>query len=541
MRLRLAPLGRVSAFSSLGPTRATGRAAQLDGWTVLTPSSDTRKVYVSSSKGDDGYNGLFPEPAGFQSLDGPKATISAGKNVLRDGKPDWLLLRRGDTWTGQSFGAWQLKGRSASERMVIGAYDPIGFRANTVARPRIITPAAEHGLIAFGGGQAGTHNYLAIVDLDMEPASWVEDYNGITWHEGHDLLVEGCRFTKYHSAIGTTDGQNLSFRRNVIYQTARNSFYLGGIDGLLVEDNILYQVTNATYVNNWVLAYVDHTNTGVTVRNNMAVDCSVGILVRCSGTVDGNVVFHCHRGISLGGKDGDNIGVSGGALLSVNRNAVTDTITQASSTPSGFNLENIGSCLLEGNIVANYISGPDPNAFEMMTLDTPLKVMKNVTFRRNVTYGFNRFQVYLINDGTVGAVENIAFENNTFHGTTNDALILVKDSLAMAEITSSGNRFYSPESPAPPSDTWMEFSLGTPKSVAQWKTATGDSTSTAGAITWGPGVPSQAKIAAYAQSIGAGSTLAAFMATAILQRKGNWLLPYTAGAYNAHVRACFDL
>lgn len=58
------------------------------GWTVFVPSSDTRTIYVSSSTGNDSNNGL--------SESTPKRTIAAGKSLLRNGYPDWLLLKCGD-------------------------------------------------------------------------------------------------------------------------------------------------------------------------------------------------------------------------------------------------------------------------------------------------------------------------------------------------------------------------------------------------------------------------------------------------------------
>src|SRR5690606_36580387 len=59
-----------------------------DGWTILTPCADSRVVYVSSSQGNDAFDGLSEAT--------PKRTIAAGYALLRDGYPDWLLLKSGD-------------------------------------------------------------------------------------------------------------------------------------------------------------------------------------------------------------------------------------------------------------------------------------------------------------------------------------------------------------------------------------------------------------------------------------------------------------
>ena len=56
-----------------------------DGWTHFTPSSDTRVVYVSSSSGNDSNTGL--------SSSSPLKTLAKAKTLIRDGKPDWLLLK----------------------------------------------------------------------------------------------------------------------------------------------------------------------------------------------------------------------------------------------------------------------------------------------------------------------------------------------------------------------------------------------------------------------------------------------------------------
>ena len=83
------------------------------GWRAFTVSTDARVVYVSSSEGNDANNGLSPGA--------PISSISHGITLLRDQYPDWLLLKRGDTWQ-ESLTGWRLKGRSRLEPMVIGSY-----------------------------------------------------------------------------------------------------------------------------------------------------------------------------------------------------------------------------------------------------------------------------------------------------------------------------------------------------------------------------------------------------------------------------------
>jgi hypothetical protein len=121
--LILAPL--LFSLSLVTPALAqTSTAPHLDanGWTVFTPSADTHIIYVSSSQGNDNYSGL--------SVSAPVKTISHGLSLLRDGYPDWLLLKKGDSWTESN----QIKtsGLSAIAPMVISSYDP--------AHPGVVNP-----------------------------------------------------------------------------------------------------------------------------------------------------------------------------------------------------------------------------------------------------------------------------------------------------------------------------------------------------------------------------------------------------------------
>src|SRR6185436_13199158 len=84
-----------------GGTDEAGITARAAGWTVITPSTDSRIIYVSSSGGADTNSGL--------SKTTPKKTIAAGKALLRNGYPDWLLLKRGDSFNeGEGLGHWKI-------------------------------------------------------------------------------------------------------------------------------------------------------------------------------------------------------------------------------------------------------------------------------------------------------------------------------------------------------------------------------------------------------------------------------------------------
>lgn len=86
-------------------------------------STDTRRnIYVSSSVGNDANSGLTPAV--------PKATIAAGKALMRAGIDDWLLLKMDDEWN-EAIGQWTTGGFSQGARQRIGSYG-IG-----TARPKV--------------------------------------------------------------------------------------------------------------------------------------------------------------------------------------------------------------------------------------------------------------------------------------------------------------------------------------------------------------------------------------------------------------------
>src|SRR6516225_8456340 len=117
-----------------------GRSLDGNGWTVFTPSVNgygegtgysgpgTRIIYVSNA-GSDGNPGTFALPM---------ATIAAGAANLRNGSPDWLLLRKGDIWTddGPLFGGlFDRVGVDENNPILISSYDPGASHSPPVPNP----------------------------------------------------------------------------------------------------------------------------------------------------------------------------------------------------------------------------------------------------------------------------------------------------------------------------------------------------------------------------------------------------------------------
>ncbi|MCR6630368.1 MAG: hypothetical protein NVV74_10145 [Magnetospirillum sp.] len=159
-------------------TLQAGVSLNANGWTQITPSSDSRIVYVSNA-GNDANNGL--------SASTPKATIAAANSLIRDGYPDHLLLRRGDTFSvggGTALGRWK-NGRSATEPMLLSYYGSSG------ARPivKVVEKMLDH--------DGHTRNHLAFIGVDFyksnsDPAS--PDFNGSSGVEGFSVGGWWCEY-----------------------------------------------------------------------------------------------------------------------------------------------------------------------------------------------------------------------------------------------------------------------------------------------------------------------------------------------------------
>ena len=96
---------------------------QLDGagWTTVQLLGTT--YYVSSSSGNDTFDGRHPEWIG--GTQGPKRTIQAGFALLQSSPnfADWLLLKVGDTFQSPNDAiVWNKSGLSTTNPMVLGSY-----------------------------------------------------------------------------------------------------------------------------------------------------------------------------------------------------------------------------------------------------------------------------------------------------------------------------------------------------------------------------------------------------------------------------------
>jgi hypothetical protein len=343
-------------------TDPLGPHLDTNGWTAFTPSADTHTIYVSNRSGKDTNDG--------RSERLPVKTIAKGVSLLRDGYPDWLLLKKGDTWTDEGFSWFFNSGRSAREPMLISSY-------GTGARPLIKTRSTSPAIGSFGAGGNRGGNFIALVGIEFyaytrDPSSpdfiasgagnkqqGVFFLNPSSW-----VLVEDCKLSFYADDLAFEMGpaQYVALRRNIIVDAYSADSHSQGIFAdnvvkLLLEENIFDHNgwndsagASATIFNHNVylqgLAYSPKTVSGpAIIKGNIIANASShGVQLRGGGEVTDNLFVHNPIGLLVlsPASVSDNVFLSGNDI--------------AASIPRGFAIDAnppIGPIQITNNIVAH--------------------------------------------------------------------------------------------------------------------------------------------------------------------------------------------
>lgn len=482
---------------TLGVYGSTGAS----GWTTITASAPsgegstfsgagTRKVYVSNSAGNDANDGSSATPL---------KTLAAGLALLRNGSPDWLLLKKGDTWTDERLGFITQSGLSATEPMLISAY-------GTGARPLIKYKAIVSTFPAVGFLSATNGNFFALIGIEFydytrDPAnpsynfSTVGDEDsGLSDLAAQDwFLVEDCKWSFGGMGIGSPWGQSgvitdahsgdIIFRRNVVVNNYQISsaghgvgIFITGVDRLVFEENVFDH-------NGWNESvsggegnifshnvYLHGVNGPATVRGNISARASShGFQVRAGGTVY------------------DNLLVRNPVALIVGCTATVDS-----------------NVVLEANDINN-----DPATLargwglDAETLIDGITVPASITITNNI----------------------LAHEAST---AGNGNAILIGNSAATSGITATGNVIYDWES------------LGSTY-IVQGSGSTGNTVTPNAINSAGYSAPTRS-VGSYDSAVmGGPGTLAHFLSLAALQSKDNWDSRLTANAVNTYIRAGFGI
>ena len=226
------------------------------GWSIITPSEDSRLIYVSSSSGNDD-TAEFYAPRDIDSLEYPGSikpfkTIEAAHLNTRQGYPDWILLRRGDVW--EVSGAIHLKGgRSADERSILFSY------GENTERPVLTNSGTKDILRIWSEIRFVAIVGISFYGIERDPSAqefvgWgnVGELRGIFIYSGdaHEdrmgsILIEDNRFnflSKAISSTGDAEHVDIVIRRNVIRNSYSETGHSQGMSAAytsaLVEENI---------------------------------------------------------------------------------------------------------------------------------------------------------------------------------------------------------------------------------------------------------------------------------------------------------------
>lgn len=360
-------------IDQLEPRRLLTVSMSADGWTVITPASDSRVIHVSSSAGNDANPGTASQPI---------KSLAKAKSLLRDKSADQILLKRGDTWNG-GFGDLTVSGRSANEPILIGAY-------GSGPRPKVFS-GTDMG-ITIAQRYSNPLNHVAVVGLHF----YANTYNGSNGtfktagirvlRKGSNVLIEDNLIQGYKdNVVLDPDGifTGLKLRRNVIvdaFNTGRTGnghaqgFYAGAnARNTIIEQNLFDHnghkpgVAGATMFNHSI--YVNTGATGTVVRGNIIARSSMrGVLSRGGATVQDNLFI---------------------------RNPVAIQVGNASSSATG-------NVILEGNDIPVQELGKGVEAFNMSSL-----TVRNNVIAHDISRGrYNNIAVNIMNGVGGGTIAN---------------------------------------------------------------------------------------------------------------------------------------
>lgn len=531
----------------------TGLPMTCDGWTDFTAMyqkegqfENSRIVYVSSSIGDDvtglvyttGHDSLGGDP--FSVSDGdvaPFKSIVAASAHIRNGFPDILLIRRGDTFTG-NIGTWTKSGPSPDERIIIATY---GAHSD---RPQFNTGTS------FGMSASGV-DFLIVSGIYFHADDWESDPGGIGkgidilsgGSGSHHQLHEDCVYKRYdlNRVQGSSSGphESIAFRRCItidIGEEGANSgtFYVNWTKDFLFEDGICYSPNTES---RWFYLSpagneTNDTVTGAIIRGSTFFSSSrTGFSARSGGLFENNLIVRNNQ-FFMGGAGGSDDSIQSGII----RDNVFLESSPSSTSETVVTLKNIDGGYVYGNVITDPTYLGQYSYAMMVTAGDSVQIARNIDIHNNIVYGWggSGFGRALRIHTEFQEVENVSIRENDFQ-MVNGSGEVVQHSANTAGFdgfTYEGNRYWSTAG----ENQWF-FQGG----VVAWQQASGE-----------PGELENLKIQVdyphpnrnlktYHEWIGGEPSTEAYMLNAIKQSRGNWNQTYTAAAVNAYIREGFGM
>jgi len=225
-----------------------------NGWSIITPDTDTKIAYVSSTDGND-FTARSYTSSEIENVYNPKniqpyKSLSLALAQLREGKGDFILLKKGDKFSIDKTIRLP-SGKSILHHTVLGVYGDSNKRPviDTKTFTAIKLIKSKKFITVFG-----IEFYPS--GLDPNSSSFV-GWNNVSGATGfssvsgdeqvESLFLENNRFSFYRNNIyigGAETNKNIILRRNEIlnsYSTNGHSqgIALGNINVGLIEQNVL--------------------------------------------------------------------------------------------------------------------------------------------------------------------------------------------------------------------------------------------------------------------------------------------------------------
>jgi hypothetical protein len=528
------------ALESLEPRTHLSVTTSPDGWTDITPSADTRTIFVSSSLGDDRNDGTSPN---F-----PLRTLARGYEALRNGKPDHLLLRSGDVWN-ETFPKWRLSGRSEQEPILVGKYGPDD-------KPLILAGSGS------GFRTAENVSHLTIVGLSFF-AHTRDPYNTATFTgtaggdgmaflgDVHDLLIEDVtvdQFTKnivFQPSYGRSD--NVRIRRSVVTDAYNGSgIYINGVDGITIESSVFdhngwNEIVDIPEQRTDHNIYFSADNSDVVVRDNLIVDGGMhGLQARAGGIIQNNLFVRNPIGMTFGIAGGAMSHV-GGAFGEVSGNVFLGG-RDVRGEGRGWAIE-LGNLRPGGNTLVkdNLIAHDAQNLFPAIQLNIGKDIknpqdtvgLHDVNLVGNIVYDWfaglsttNRF----INGGTdLNGYSGVLVRNNDFQRMTSGRAIVHRQSVDLSLEKWEGNRYFA-------EDDDVKFQNGqVQQSYGDWRRFIDPSSAFTEVEYFAP----DRTFESYSVSLGHRNRVGALVSEMRHQSRNYWREEYTTAAALKYVRDGF--
>ena len=543
------------------------------GWSKLTPSADSRLIYVSSSSGNDttGVAYLPSSPEIGSDVMHPSGTVKAFETIdaameqMRDGFPDWVLFKRGDTWF-RSKPIDAKSGRSVSERSIIAYY------GTDTARPQINTGVT--GGVSF----SKTDRFVALVGIyfyanarnpqsrdfvgfdSVGTPSGIGSYTADEVTPIQSILVEDCVFNFYrgssiqskHKASPTRD---FVIRRSQFVNSYSASSHSQGMftknSFILLEENLFdhngwYKQQNdggskaegqATFFNH--NTYFSDPKSTIFRRNIISRASSIGskftsnppgeqdeIMVK-NVLIDNNLYIEGEIGISAGGNWDRETGyrwqdmyVVNNVFLSIGRGRPTGRTLARGIDANDWN---------RGRISGNYFVHFGSSVIENVYAINVKEHSQDVDIHDNVFYDIHTpMGVLYISEEY--PKDNVRIFNNQLQ-TQGNGTRLIYSKQVFPGIRYFDNLYYTDIEQG----EW--FKIGSiAYDLNSWLAQVNDTSSRAEEI---PYRDPNRTIESYHVSLGKEGTLDAFVAEARKQSRFNWRPEYSAAAVNNYIRAGF--